>query len=249
MLKTIIIDDELPARQMLSTMAGTYCEGIKVVGTAGSVTAGLKEIAQKKPDLVLLDINLPDGSGFDLLDKLGDMKPLIIFITAYDEYAIKAFKFSAVDYLMKPVNVDELQKAVDKCSERKERDDLNAQLKILVQNFNDPAGENKKIILKTAECIHIVKVNEIIRCEADRNYTEFYLTDSKKILVSKSLREYDELLSGYGFFRSHQSHLININHIQRFEKADGGELVMADESRVPVAKRKRDELLQLFQHL
>ncbi|HPR33135.1 MAG TPA: LytTR family DNA-binding domain-containing protein [Prolixibacteraceae bacterium] len=249
MLKTLIVDDEWPVRQMLTTLAGTYCDGISVVGTADSVATALQEISRETPDLILLDVGLPDGSGFDLLEQLGEKAPMVVFITAYDEFAIRAFRFSAVDYLMKPVNTEELQKAVAKCRERKEREDLNAQLKVLVQNFNDPTGENKKIILKTAECIHIVKVSEIIRCEADHNYTEFYLVDSKKILVSKSLREYDELLSGYGFFRSHQSHLININHIRRFEKADGGELVMADESRVPVAKRKREELLQLFNQL
>lgn len=248
-LRAIIIDDEQPILKMLESVIEQFCDGVEVVGTADSVKTGVKRIKSLRPDIVFLDINLTDGNGFDILNHLEEPLPMVIFITAYEEYAVKAFKFSAIDYIMKPINVDEIQAAVQKCKLQLEKDNLSEKLKIFLQNMDETNSEEKKIVLKTAESIHIVKVSDIVRCEADHNYTEFYLLNNKKLLVSKTLKEYDDLLSSYGFFRTHQSHLVNTNYISRFDKADGGELILANDHRVPVSKRKRDELFELFDQL
>lgn len=248
-LKAIIIDDEKPVVNLLEGMIGQFCDGVEVVATANSVKTGVIQIKNFSPDLIFLDINLGDGSGFDLLEQLGDKAPMVIFITAYNEYAVKAFKFSAIDYVMKPINLEEIEAAVQKCRNQIEKEDLSEKLKVFLQNMDGSNGDEKKIVLKTSESIHIVKVGEIIRCESDHNYTEFYLVGGRKLLVSRTLKEYDDLLHTYGFFRTHQSHLININFISRFDKADGGELVLTDKTRVPVSKRKRDELFELFEKM
>ncbi|MDA3880684.1 MAG: LytTR family DNA-binding domain-containing protein [Prolixibacteraceae bacterium] len=249
MLRTLIIDDEKHIREMLSGIVNEYCSNIDLLGTAKNIAEAEKSIKEWKPDLILLDINLPDGSGFDLLARLDESAPMVIFITAYNEYAIKAFKFSAVDYIMKPINVEELIEALKRCEMHKEQDNLSSKLKVLLKNMDSSSSESKKIVLKTQESIHVVKVTEIVRCLADHNYTEFFLENGKKLLVSRTLKEYELLLNDYDFFRPHQSHLINMNFISRFDKVDGGTLVMSDGSRVPVSKRKKDELLQLFNQL
>ena len=248
-LRAIIIDDEKPVINLLEEMIGQYCDDVDVVATANSVKTGIDQIKKLSPDLIFLDVNMGDGTGFNLLEQLGDRSPMVVFITAYDEYAVKAFKFSAIDYVMKPINLDEIEAAVLKCRTQMEKENLSEKLKVFLQNMDESGSEEKKIVLKTAESIHIVKVGEIIRCESDHNYTEFYLTGERKLLVSRTLKEYDELLQSYGFFRTHQSHLININFISRFDKADGGELVLSDKSRVPVSKRKREELFELFERM
>jgi two-component system LytT family response regulator len=245
MYKTIIVDDEQPVREMLKTVLTTYCDKVSIVGSAVSVSSAFELFKSKTPDLILLDINLPDGTGFDLLEKIGNETPSVIFITAYNDYAIKAFRFSAIDYILKPINIDNLIHAIDKASESIENKNLSLKLQSFFENMNSKP-EDKKIVLKTQESIHIVKVKDIIRCEADHNYTTFYAVNGKKIVVSKTLKEFDDMLIEYGFFRTHQSHLININHVNSFQKNDGGYLIMVDNSNVPVSKRKREELLKLF---
>lgn len=247
-LRTLIIDDEAPIRDLITGIIENYCEKAKVIATADGVNSGLAAIKAYKPDLVLLDIKLNDGTAFDLLKQFEEIKFAIIFITAYEKYAVNAFRFSAIDYIMKPIHIDELIAAIQKASEQSEQHALSLRLKNFFDNINSKP-EDKKIILKTSESIFILKVAEIIRCEADHNYTTFYLINGKKVLVSKTLKDYEEMLSDYFFFRTHQSHLININHIVSFEKNDGGFLRMADGSSVPVSKRKREELLELFNQI
>ena len=247
-LRTIIIDDEAPVRELISGIIQNYCETAEVIATADGVETGIVVIKQHKPDLVLLDIKLNDGTGFDILQQVNELTFNVIFITAFEQYAVNAFKCSAVDYVMKPIHIDELTDAIRKASEKSEQLALSQKLKNFFDNINSKA-EDKKIVLKTSESIFIVKVADIIRCEADHNYTTFYLINSKKVLVSKTLKEYEDMLSDYFFFRTHQSHLININHIVSFEKNDGGYLRMADGSPVPVSKRKREELLELFNQI
>lgn len=246
-LKILIIDDELPVQQMLQKVVAEFCINVEIVGTADNIKKALAVIHEFRPDLLLLDINLPDGNGFELLERIEGTVPKTIFITAYDEYAIKAFRISAVDYILKPINIDDLVAAIEKCRDQTERESLSDKLKILVQNLNDTRNDDKKIVLKTQESIYIVKVADIIRCESDHNYTEFYLTDGRKLLVSKTLKDFETMLDGYGFFRTHQSHLVNLNCIARFDRADGGELVLTNQSRVPVSVRKREELFRLFE--
>jgi two-component system LytT family response regulator len=247
-LRTIIIDDETPIRELITGIIENFSEHAEVIATADGVNSGLIAIKKFNPDLVLLDIKLNDGTAFDLLKQLEEIKFAIIFITAYEKYAVNAFRFSAVDYIMKPIHIDELISAIHKASEHSEQHALSLKLKNFFDNFNNKP-EDKKIVLKTAESIFIVKLADIIRCEADHNYTTFFLTSGKKVLVSKTLKDYDEMLCDFFFFRTHQSHLININHIVSFERNDGGFLRMADGSSVPVSKRKREELLELFNQI
>jgi two-component system LytT family response regulator len=190
---------------------------------------------------------MPGGTGFDLLKKYTEIPFKIIFITAYQDHAVKAFKFSALDYLLKPVNPDELIAAVEKAQEAISKNKLSDKLEIFMNTMQDIGRAPKKIVLKTSDNIHIINISEIVRCEADGNYSSFHILNKKPVLVSNTLKEYDEMLSAQGFFRAHQSHLININQVERYEKKDGGCLIMKDGSQIPVAVRKKEELLSLLQ--
>jgi two-component system, LytTR family, response regulator len=246
MIRALLVDDEKKARSTIQNMLQLYCSNVELVGEAATITEAAELIARLKPDLVFLDINLPDGTGFDLLQKFNTIHFKVIFITAYEEYAIKAFKFCALDYIVKPIHPDELIEAVGKAEEVLGKEHVAERLQAFIVNMESSTREVKKIVLKTSDSIHVVNMLDIIRCEADRNYTVFFLNDSKKILVSNTLKEYDELLSSYRFFRTHQSHLVNTHYIERYEKKDGGYLVMKDKSMVPVSVRKKEILLDLL---
>jgi len=247
-LRTLIIDDETHVRRSLSLMLEEECPNVVIVGTADSVKSGLEAIEKHHPDLVLLDIKMADGTGFDLLQKARPVNFRVIFITAFEEYAIRAFRFSAIDYLLKPVNSMDLAEAISKAVSSFGQD-FALQLKALEENLASKELSEKKIILKTNDSIWLIKTREISYCEADMGYTKFYLLNGKTIMVSGNLAEYDEMLREMGFFRAHKSFLVNLSDITRFEKGDGGFLVMSNNDRVPVASRKRDELLEIFQNL
>jgi Response regulator of the LytR/AlgR family len=249
MLKTIIIDDELMAREAISNMVTLYCPNLEVTDTADSVASGYETIKKHNPDLVLLDIKMTDGTGFDLLQMFDTINFKFIFITAYEEYAIQAFKFSALDYLLKPIDPNDLIASVEKLNDSIHKEDENIKLKAFMANIQGVTPELKKIVLKTAESIHLVNVKDIIRCESSSNYTLFFFTDNTKLLVSKTLKEFDEMLSPYGFFRAHQSHLINLNFLDRYDKAEGGTLILKDKSAIPLAVRKREQLMKIFENL
>jgi len=248
MLRTIIIDDEVHILQVLEKLVTQYCPNVKIVAKADGVQSGIETINKYQPDLVLLDIKMEDGTGFDLLKKLEPVDFKVIFITAYDQYAIKAFKFSALDYLLKPVDPTYLVDAVNK-AEKLVITEMNTQLDTLSDNIQSEEKSKHKIILKTFDKVHLVKINDIIYCESDANYTSFYLLNGSKVIVSITLKEYDEMLSEYGFFRAHKSFLINLAHIDWFDKTEGGYVVLANDSRVPVASRKREQLLELFNRI
>lgn len=247
-LRTLIIDDETHVRRSLSLMLEEECPNVVIVGTADSVKSGLEAIEKHHPDLVLLDIKMADGTGFDLLQKARPVNFRVIFITAFEEYAIRAFRFSAIDYLLKPVNSMDLAEAISKAVSSIGQD-FALQLKALEENLASKELSEKKIVLKTNDSIWLIKTREISYCEADMGYTKFYLLNGKTIMVSGNLAEYDEMLREMGFFRAHKSFLVNLSDITRFEKGDGGFLVMSNNDRVPVASRKRDELLEIFQNL
>jgi two-component system LytT family response regulator len=248
-MRALIIDDEKKARETIRSIIELYCPDIAIEGEASSVKSGLELIRKERPELIFLDINLNDGSGFDLLKEIETINFKTIFITAYEDYALKAFKFSALDYILKPINPDELISAVDKAKSFQVKDNINMKFEAFISNMANITREVKKIVLKTSDSIHVINVNEIVRCEADRNYTIFILTSGKKILVSNTLKEYDEMLSSYQFFRAHQSHLVNINHISSYEKKEGGYLIMKDKSSVPVSVRKKETLLTLLEKI
>jgi two-component system LytT family response regulator len=235
-------------RQSLEMMLMSSCPNVKVIATADGVKSGIAAINKHHPDLVFLDIKMGDGTGFDLLKKLEPIDFKLIFITAYDQYAVKAFKFSALDYLLKPVDPDELQHAVEK-TEQIIKEGIKIQLDALEDNMDSGEKSGKKIILRTFDNIHLVHTKDIVYCESDGNYTTFYLLNDTKIMVSNRLKEYDEMLSEYGFFRVHKSYLINLSHIIRFEKAEGGSVVLNNDYKVPVASRKREQLMELFERI
>ncbi len=248
MLRTLIIDDEQPVRESLLELLHANCPNVKVVGQAGSVKSGVEAVFEHHPDLILLDIKMGDGTGFDLLEQIEPAECKVIFITAYNEYAIKAIKFSALDYLLKPVDSAELTEAVNRADNLVLKE-LKTQYETLVHNLNTDDRAKKKIILKTLDNVYLVKVSDILYCESDGRYVSIYLQFGEKILVSNSLKFYQDILSELGFYRIHKSFLINLEHIIRFEKSEGGYIILTNNLKVPVASRKREELMDLFDRI
>ncbi len=243
LLKAIIVDDEAPLRAVLKSLIRVYHKDIEIVAEAGSVESGFEVINTHQPDLVFLDVEIINGTGFDLLAKFPVIDFKIIFVTAHNAYAIRAFKYSAVDYLLKPVDSFELDQAIQKVKDSFKTDESNISLKALLDNIKRESGP-KRVLLKDHESIHLIETDEIIRCEAEGNYTRFYLKNGKHLLISKTLKDFDNLLSTDQFFRAHQSHLINLGFFLRFDKANGGTIVLKDGSTLPVATRKKDQLIE-----
>ncbi len=241
-MRAIVVDDIEKFRCNLIQDLNDFCPNIEIVGTAEGVISAAKEIKAKKPDVVFLDIQINEGTAFDLLEILGDVDFKIIFTTASDEYAIKAFKLSAIDYLLKPIDIDELKSAVSKLSSIN-RDDYQ----LLTSNIKEIKKSNKRLALHSQDKIEIVEVGNIIRCESNINYTNFFFENGKTMLVTKTLKEFDKILSDFGFYRVHQSHLINIDHLKEYIKIDGGYLKMKDGSSVPISTRKKSSVLKLLQ--
>jgi two-component system LytT family response regulator len=252
MLSVLIIDDEALSRETINAIVTNYCKNATVIGEASSVKDGVVAFMELKPDVILLDIQLGDGSGFELLNKINPTNSKVIFITAYEEFAIKAFKTCAIDYLLKPVDISELKIAINKAEEQKSKNTIEAQLNILLANFNQGApvdNTNQKIVLKTTDQIHILSPNEIIHLESDGNYTKFYLVNKTIILISKTLKEYEEILDKSNFIRIHQSHIVNMMYASRFDKRNGGFLILKDNTSLPVSTRKKDDLIQYLESI
>ena len=249
MIRTVFLDDEPLAREGILAMLDKYCPEVEVIGVAGDVETGVRLIRQTKPELLILDIHLTDGTSFDLLKRLDKDHYKIIFITAFEEYAITAFKFSAMDYLLKPVNPEELMAAVDKVHDSLDRESMTRQLELLMHSMSDRNEHGKKIALRTAASVHIVNLYDIIRCQSDKNYTQFFLTSGEVVTVSKTLKDFEELLNPFHFVRIHQSHLVNLDHIRKFEKTEGGIVILSDHSKVPVSLRKKEELMKVISQL
>jgi len=248
MLRTVIIDDEDHVRETIGRLLVVHCPQVKVVGEANGVESGLKIIRDLKPQLVLLDIRMDDGTGFDLLHKFEIIDFKIIFITAYEKYAMQAFKFAAIDFLLKPINPEELLDAI-KRAETLVQEHLKSQLQTLEENLKTDILQKKKVVLKTLDKIYLVDLQNITHCESDGCYTYVHTTAGDRILISKTLREFDDMLSESGFYRIHKSYLINLSHIKRFEKREGGYIILNNDYKIPVASRKREELLELFEKL
>lgn len=247
MIKAIIIDDIEQARITLKKDLQDYASDVTIVGEANGVVEGAKLLKSTCPDVLFLDIQMQDGSGFDLLDILKDIPFKIIFITASDAHAIKAFRYAAIDYLLKPVDPDELIAALDKLRSQKLNE--NEKYKLLNESLKNNYKPHERLALHTQDKIHIVNINDIIRCESNVNYTEFYFNSGKKLLVTKTLKDFEDLLNDQGFYRVHQSHLINTKFIKEFIKTDGGYLLMNDGSNVPVSTRKRPEVMKMLEEL
>lgn len=241
MLRIAIIDDEDIARSSLRGMLEQFCEGIEVVAEADSVKTGVHTVLAHKPDLVLLDIQMRDGTGFDLLEMLPEIPFTVIFVTAYDQYALKAFEFSASGYLLKPVGLEALGKAVQQVQDNQSRENDA----LLRSQFLKGQSEERfrKIILPTQNGLEIVSLSQIIRCEGDNSYTTFHLDGGKKIIISKTLKVYEELLSEHGFVRIYVSHLINLEHVKLVRQGRGGEVELIDGNVLPIARNRRKDLI------
>jgi two-component system LytT family response regulator len=249
MLSLVIIDDMQNGREVIASVIKKHCKQIQVVAEADSVKTGIEVIKKHKPDIVLLDIQMHDGTGFDLLNKLKPVDFKVIFISAYEEHALKAFKFSAVDYVLKPIDSNELIAAVQKAEAATQQAGNVSNFDVVENNYTSESKDSKKIVLKTIDSIYVISIKDIVHCEAEENYTRFFLNDGRKILISKPLKEYDELLTEFGFFRVHQSHLINLDCFEHFKKANGGFAVLKDGSTLPVSSRKKDLFLQAIEKL
>lgn len=219
-----------------------FCEDVQVCALCQNVDEGINAIKEFKPEIVFLDIQMQRETGFDLLTRIKDINFEVIFTTAHSEYAIKAFKFSAIDYLLKPIDIEELKHAIEKVN-KKLHDNISLRLQHLVQNLRSTSSENYKLALPTTDGLLFVKVSNIVYCEASSNYTEIVTEDGKKHIVSRTLKEYDEMLADHNFFRIHNSYLINLNAIKKYVRGDGGYVVMNNDHSLDVSKRKKDSFL------
>lgn len=248
MIKAIIIDDERDARFIIkSHLDNLFPETVSVVGQASKIKEGIALIKNEKPDLVFLDIQMPSGTGFDILEDIGEINFEVIFITAYNQYAVKAFECSALGYLLKPLKMNDLEKSVHKAIEKinSKKYDLNKRLKLLIENYGDDK-QIKKLVVTHVKGFNVLAIDEIIRLESDRNYTTFVLLGDKKITASKTLGEYDTLLSDFGFFRIHQSTLVNLRHVSAYHKEDGGVVEMVDKVKLKVSRYRKQAFIQRF---
>jgi two-component system LytT family response regulator len=242
MIRSIIVDDEFKSRESLKILLEDYCEGISVDAACQNVAEATAAITELRPDVVFLDIQLQRETGFDLLSKFKNFDFDVIFTTAYSEYAIKAFKFSAIDYLLKPIDIGELKKAIEKVAKNQDNA-VTERLQQLLQNLRNETPENYKLALPTSDGLVFVKVNEILYCEASSNYTEIVMSDNKKYIVSRTLKEYDDMLGEQNFYRIHHSYLINLNGIKKYVRGDGGYVVMNNDKSLDVSKRKKEGFL------
>lgn len=242
MYQTVIIDDDQLARRGLKRILEQNFQEIEIVGEADSVTSGLLLINEFAPELVFLDIEMPDGTGFSLLEKINKVNFKVIFTTSYSDYAITAFKYSAFDYIVKPVLIENVRNTINRIKDipvLNERQRLDA----LKRNLNSTNTDDHTIALPETNGFSIVKVNEILRCEGERNYSRIYFKDGTSILVSRTLLDFDNLLVSHGFFRIHKSHLISLKNVNRYLKTDGGMVEMIDKTQLPVSPKFKDELL------
>lgn len=242
-LKAVIIDDEEGAREGLVNILNQYIEGVEVIGKAASAKEGFELIKSAKPDVVFLDVEMPLENGFQMLERFQKIDFDVIFVTAYQHFALKAIKFSALDYLLKPIDIDELESAVQKLKSKYEKEEMRNQKFANLQENLKSTDKPKTLALHDSNSVVFVPLDEIIRCESDANYTRFILKNSKRIVVAKTLGDFEEQLRDDGFYRIHRSHLINIAHMIRYDKKDGGLIEMSDNSKVEIARRKKKAFL------
>lgn len=247
MIRAVIIDDEPKNITILEKMLEQFCPQVEVTGRASDSRTGADTIKQERPDLVFLDIEMPYGNAFDLLDSLKPINFEVIFVTAFDNYMLKAFKYSALDYLLKPVDIGELKAAVDNVIHRKTSRPIDMQqLELLLSTLKNPRMPLERIALPSQDGLELHNINDIVRCEAQRGYTHIFLQNGQKILSSRNIKEFEDLLPDSIFFRIHNSHLVNLNFVKRYQKGRGGFLEMNDGTQIEVAIRRKDELLARF---
>jgi len=252
MIKAIIIDDDSNLRQGLLHLLKQLAPDIEVIAQADEVARGLEMLHQLKPDVLFLDIQLTDGTGFDILEKYqknyGKPKFQVVFITAHEQYALRAFRFSALDYLLKPIDVEDLQQVIDKVRINHNKTTDYKNIEVLLEHLSKKTDQPKRMALHTAEGIHLFNIKDILRIESSGNYSTFYFQNKDEVIVSKTLKDYEDLLSQHGFERIQQSHLINLSYLKSFLKKDSY-VVMSDGKQLPVSTRKKERLQQIINQL
>ncbi|WP_437399305.1 LytR/AlgR family response regulator transcription factor [Flagellimonas lutimaris] len=248
-LKAVIIEDEKHSRETLKSMLEEFCKDVQVIAMAGSVDEAVKVLSIYSPDIVFLDIELQSGVGFDVLNQIKDPNFEVIFTTAFEKYAIKAIKFSSLDYLLKPIDLDELQDAVEKARTRMDTNVYREQLDTLMQSISKGSTRPEKICLATTAGMEFIAIDDIIACKADGSYTSFILENNDTLLVSKHLKEYENLLSEHQFMRIHNSYVINLKKVKKYIKSEGGYLIMNNDMQVNISPRKKDNLIEAMKRL
>jgi len=246
-MKVLIVDNETEVRELLKGIILSIAPGEFIIEEAEGVETGVMKINEYKPDIVFLDVEMNDGTGFDLMGKIPNPAFQLIFTTAHNKYAIQAFKCSAIDYLLKPVDFSELEKALQKAKKNIAGSSLGKQMEVLLNQLSFRDNRDKQIVLKDSETSYFVKVQDILYCEAEGSYTKFYIGNEQPILISKNLSTYEDMLGIYGFIRSHHSYLVNPSHIKLYDKTDGGTLILTTGHTVPVSHRKKDFVMQILE--
>jgi len=248
MIKAVIIDDEKNALEVLEMQLNQFCKEVTVLATCNGGKEGVKAIKELQPDLVFLDIEMPHINGFDVLEQTKELNYKVIFTTAYDQFAIKAFKFSAIDYLLKPIDIVDLQNAVEKAKRETNTYSLEDKIKLLVNQYY-PQKNRQKVALPVGNMLEFFDVDEIVRVESDSNYSHIFLANQKKITLSKTLKDVEENIKGEPFFRVHQSHLINTNHVEKAVKGENAYVVMKDGTTITVSRNRKEEFFELFRRI
>ena len=238
-MTAVIVEDEERSQVVLRNLLESYCGDVEILGTADNVTDSIRMVRQLRPDLLFLDVQIGGGTGFDVLAALDGLETAVIFTTAYDHYALKAFRFSAVDYLLKPIDIEELRAAVRKARAVGQSDIDQFKIKTLLANIRHPE-EDPVLLVSTQEAVEFVRIRDIVRCEAQGAYTLTYIRDQRPVLVSKVIKEFEYLLQDYGFYRVHQSHLVNLREVRKYVKADNY-LLMRDGANIQLARSRKED--------
>ena len=249
MISAIIIDDIQKSRAVLLQLLQRHCPQINVIGMAASADEAQLLILEKNPDLLFLDVEMPNGTGFDLLKRFSSPTFEVIFTTAYDQYALQAIKFCALDYLLKPIDIEELQAAVQKMASKVTTPKSSNRFTHLIENLNNHNHKNHKIGIPTQEGLIFIKVDDILYCTADRSYTYVQLKNQRKIIATRKIKEFENLLTQHDFFRIHRSHLINLNYIEKYYKGAGGYVIMSNGQSIDVSRRKKEGFLEQLDKL
>jgi two-component system, LytTR family, response regulator len=247
-MKILLVDNEKEVRELLKDMIAAVAPGTHQLEEADGVTSGVQKINSFNPDIVFLDVEMNDGTGFDLMNKISTPSFQLIFTTAHNKYAVQAFKCSAIDYLLKPVDFNELDKALQKAKTNISGSSLSKQIEVLMQQLAAKDSGDKQIVLKDSEASYFVKISDILYCEAEGSYTKFYLATETPIIISKNLSTYEDLLGVYGFIRTHHSYLVNAAKIKMYDKTDGGTLILTSGHTVPISHRKKDYVMHLLEN-
>ncbi|MGD1846494.1 MAG: LytR/AlgR family response regulator transcription factor [Salibacteraceae bacterium] len=243
-MKVLIVDDEPDALDNLEIMLSDWTEGIEVVGRAQGVATGVKKFRETQPDIIFLDIEMPDGNGFELLAQLPTAGFHVIFVTSHDRYMLRALRLAAIDFLLKPINPVELQSAVQRAQQKLNEKDEHTKRQVLQENLN--ADEPSRLVVSDKNNIYLIEISDLLYCKGEGNYTTFYLREESPVVISKTLKTYEKLLLDEHFFRVHNSYIVNLKAVKRIEKGTSDRLVMRNGDKVPIATRRKSEVIQLL---